>query len=110
MWLLEFELGPSEEQSVLLTTEPSLQPPQHRLLNTELDCKLPPSVDSLKVGCSQAWWRTPLIPALGRQRQEASLVYKVNSRIARAIQRNPVLKNKQEKVGCKTKSETVSKI
>ena len=40
----------------------------------------------------------------------ASLVYKVSSRIARAIQRNPVLKNKQEKVGCKTKSETVSKI
>jgi hypothetical protein len=41
------------------------------------------------------WWRTPLIPAFGRQRQaisgfEASLVYKVNSRTARAIQRNPV--------------------
>jgi hypothetical protein len=26
MWLLGFELRPSEEQSVLLTTEPSLQP------------------------------------------------------------------------------------
>jgi hypothetical protein len=43
----------------------------------------------------------PLIPALGRQRQvdfefEASLVYKVSSRTARAIQRNPVLKNKQK--------------
>jgi hypothetical protein len=42
----------------------------------------------------------PLIPALGRQRQrqaisefEASLVYKVSSRTARATQRNPVLKN-----------------
>jgi hypothetical protein len=27
---------------------------------------------------------------------EASLVYRVSSRIARAIQRNPVLKNKKE--------------
>jgi hypothetical protein len=41
----------------------------------------------------------PLIPALGRQRQvnfwvlEASLVYRVSSRTARAMQRNPVLKN-----------------
>ena len=44
----------------------------------------------------------PLIPALGRQRQadfelEASLVYKVSSRTARAIQRNPVLKNQKKK-------------
>jgi hypothetical protein len=41
----------------------------------------------------------PLIPALGRQRQaefEASLVYKVSSTTARAIQRNPVLKNKNK--------------
>jgi hypothetical protein len=43
-----------------------------------------------------------LIPALGRQRQaiselEASLVYKVSFRTARAIKRNPVSKqtNKQ---------------
>ena len=41
----------------------------------------------------------PLIPALGRQSRqisefEAILVYKVSSRTARAIQRNPVLKNK----------------
>jgi hypothetical protein len=65
----------------------------------------------------QAWWRTPLIPALGRQRQadfwvrgqpglqsefqdsqsytEASLVYRVSSGTARAIQRNPVSKKKQ---------------
>jgi hypothetical protein len=40
---------------------------------------------------------TPFIPALGRQRQavsefEASLVYRVRSRTARAIQRNPVWK------------------
>jgi hypothetical protein len=42
---------------------------------------------------SRAWWHTPLIPALrGRQISEfeASLVYKVSSRTARAIQRNPV--------------------
>jgi hypothetical protein len=46
----------------------------------------------------------PLIPALGRQRQvnfEASLVYRVSSRTARAIQRNPVSKNKKQ-----TKSKT----
>jgi hypothetical protein len=47
---------------------------------------------------SRPWWRTPLIPALGRQRQvisefEASLVYRVSSRTARATQRNPVSKN-----------------
>jgi hypothetical protein len=43
------------------------------------------------------WWCTPLIPALGRQRQEdlyrfeASLVCKENYRTAKAVtQRNPV--------------------
>jgi hypothetical protein len=45
-----------------------------------------------------AWWCTPLIPALrGRGRRisefEASLVYRVSSRTARATQRNPVSKN-----------------
>jgi hypothetical protein len=44
----------------------------------------------------------PLIPALGRQRQmdsefQASLVYRVSSRTARAIQRNPVSKNQKTK-------------
>jgi hypothetical protein len=44
----------------------------------------------------------PLIPALGRERQaisefEASLLYKVSSRTARAIQRNPVSKNQKKK-------------
>ena len=49
------------------------------------------------------WWRMPVIPALGRYRQadvcefEVSLDYKVSSRIARATQRNPILKNKKEK-------------
>jgi hypothetical protein len=45
----------------------------------------------------------PLIPALWRQRQaewisefEASLVYKVSSRTTRAIQRNPISKNKNK--------------
>ena len=45
------------------------------------------------------WWHTPLIPALGRQRQvdlcecEASLVYRTSSKTARAVtQRNPVSK------------------
>jgi hypothetical protein len=46
------------------------------------------------------WWCMPLISALWRQgRQisefEASLVYKMSSRISRAIQRNPVLKNQK---------------
>jgi hypothetical protein len=42
---------------------------------------------------AQPWWYTPLIPALGRQRQaelckfKSSLVYKVSSR---PTQRNPV--------------------
>ena len=50
----------------------------------------------------QAWWHTPLIPALGgRGRQisefEAILVYKVSSRTARAIQRNPVSKKNKNK-------------
>ena len=64
-------LGPLEEQSVLLTAEPSLQP------------------DS-----------TLLIPILRRQRQtvsefKTSLFYRVSSRTARPTQRKPVLKNKR---------------
>ena len=47
---------------------------------------------------SRVWQRTPLIPALACRGSrisefEASLVYKVSSRTARAIQRNPVSKN-----------------
>jgi hypothetical protein len=44
-----------------------------------------------------AWWHKPLLLALRRQRQavsefKASLVFRVSSRTARAIQRNPVSK------------------
>jgi hypothetical protein len=46
----------------------------------------------------------PVIPALGRQRQVASLVYRVSSRTARTAQRNPVLKNRN-----KTKQKTKTK-
>jgi len=52
-------------------------------------------------GMSQARWHMPLIPALGRQRQadfKASVVYKLSSRTARAIQRNPVSKNQKKKI------------
>jgi len=52
-------------------------------------------------------WHTPLIPTLGRQRQvnlcefKASLIYRMNSRAARATQRNAVSKkqNKTKKKG-----------
>ena len=56
-----------------------------------------------------AWWCMPVISALRRQRQgdfciqfKVILVYKVSSRTARAIQRNPVLKktNKQRNAMC----------
>ena len=54
-----------------------------------------------------------MIPALGRQRQgrqisefEASLVYRVSSRIARAIQRNSASK-KQNKKKRKRKKEII---
>jgi hypothetical protein len=48
------------------------------------------------------WWQTPLIPALERISEfKVSLVYRVSSRTARAIQRNPVSKkqtNKQKRM------------
>ena len=45
------------------------------------------------------WWCRPLILALGRQISEfeASLVYRVSSRAARATQRIPVSKNQKKK-------------
>jgi len=48
------------------------------------------------------WWHTPLIPALRRLREKhpcefkASLVYRVSSRTARAMQRNLSRKKKNE--------------
>jgi hypothetical protein len=48
-------------------------------------------------------WHTSLIPALGRQRQaelcelEASLIYRVISKTARATQRNPSEKPTRKK-------------
>jgi hypothetical protein len=50
----------------------------------------------------------PFIPALRRQRQaefEASLVYRVRSKTARAIQRNPILGKKKEKKKKKRKEK-----
>ena len=51
---------------------------------------------------SAEWWCTPLIPALGRQRQadlcefETTLVYRASTKTgSKAIQINPVSKNKQ---------------
>jgi hypothetical protein len=48
---------------------------------------------------SQAWWHTQHSGGRGRRISEfeASLVYKVSSRTARAIQRNPVSKNHKNK-------------
>ena len=49
------------------------------------------------------WWRSPLIPAFGRQRQEdlceleTNLVYRVSFTTARATQRNPVPKTNKPK-------------
>lgn len=54
----------------------------------------------LSLKTTWAWWDTPLMAASGRQRQvelcefEASLTYRVNSRTARATQRDSVSQNK----------------
>jgi hypothetical protein len=56
----------------------------------------------LKMNCPAGrWWCTPLIQHLGDRGRwisefEASLVYKVSSRTARATQRNPVSEEKKE--------------
>jgi hypothetical protein len=65
-------------------------PPQH-----PMQCRLHVILHEEKAFEAGWWWRMPLIQHLGgRSRQisefESSLVYKVSSRTARAIQRNPV--------------------
>ena len=60
---------------------------------------------------SRVWWCMPLIPALrDRDMQisefEASLIYKVRSRTARAIQRNAVSKNQKINKQTKTRKES----
>jgi hypothetical protein len=52
------------------------------------------------------WWHRPLIPALGGRQIsefEANLVYRVSSRVARASQRNLVLKKPKPKTNKQTK-------
>jgi hypothetical protein len=71
--------------------------------------------DAIRKDCgSQVWWHKPSIPALktrGRQISEfeASLVYKVSSRTARAIQRNIVSKKQKTKNKKKRKKENEKK-
>jgi hypothetical protein len=63
---------------------------------------LPFTYMAFKTSFSAGWWCTSLIPALaGRGRQisvfEASLVYRVSSRTARATQRNLVSEGEKKK-------------
>jgi len=61
------------------------------------------------------WWYMTLIPALRRQRQvelcefEASLVYRVSSRTARAAHRHPVSKTNQPTNQTTTTTKTKTK-
>lgn len=66
----------------------------------------------LLAGC---WWRTPLTPALVRQREaglselEVSLVYKVSFKTTRTVtQRNPVSKKKKKERRKKKKEKEKS--
>jgi hypothetical protein len=52
------------------------------------------NLEPKKIFVAGQWQRTPLIPALGRQRQ---VDFQVSSRTARDIQRNPVSKNRKKK-------------
>jgi hypothetical protein len=51
----------------------------------------------------------PLISGLGRQRQEASLVYRVSFRTARTTQRNPVSKQNKTKQNKTKQNKTKQK-
>ena len=50
------------------------------------------TIRGLGFGNNTRWWRTPLIPAFGRQRQEVCefVVYRVSSRTAKATERETV--------------------
>jgi hypothetical protein len=66
------------------------------------------------VTLARQWCYTPLILALGRQRRwisefKASLVYRVNSRTARATQRKPVSETNKKQNKNKKKKERKKK-
>jgi hypothetical protein len=63
----ELNSGPLEEQSVLLITEPSLQPPPSLFWNTVIKVLISQGQTSKFLGM---WWYTPFSPALQRERQE----------------------------------------
>lgn len=65
---------------------------------------------------AQQWRHMPFIPALERQKQQdlcqfnANLVYRVNSRVAKATERNFLLKKQKLKTETdKTKQKEVTK-
>jgi hypothetical protein len=80
MWLLGTEFRTSRRSASALNPEPSLQP-WGDTLNKTLIAQAQRSIinkwdlTKLKTFCKEknivgrAWWHTPLIPALGRQRQ-----------------------------------------
>jgi hypothetical protein len=84
----ELNSGPLEEQSMLLTTESSLQPYYHAFKNIIHKAGMVAHAFSPSTRESEAG---------GFLSSKASLVYRVSSRTARATQRNPVSKNKTKK-------------
>jgi hypothetical protein len=61
MWLLGFELGPLEEQSVLLSAKPSLQPSNSYFLKFDSShpskntCAPPSGYDTIKIMIPENW-------------------------------------------------------
>jgi hypothetical protein len=85
------------------------------IINCLFKCIKHTKKDTKDLRRGRVWWHMPLIPALGRQRQadfefEASLVYRVSSRTARATQRNPVSKKQNKTKQNKTKLRRASKM